>query len=389
MVNPKLAEEWHPIKNGKMMPEDVTFGSAKKVWWKCKANHEWEDMPNRRSIGRNAVRTCPYCSGYRASKENCLEELMPELAKEWHPIKNKKILPSNVTCYSSKKVWWKCKKGHEWSATVANRAFNGSGCPYCSATNKRVCLDTCLANINPELSKEWHPTKNGKLTPYDVTGRNGKKVWWKCKKGHEWKGIISDRATVNRKSRCCPYCCGQKPSIDNCFGTINPELSKEWHPTKNGKLTPYDVTPLSNKKAWWKCKKGHEWNTSVSHRTGGSGCPYCNGVVLRGGVLCASIPEAYMYLKYKHEKIKFKYNKIYDKRLGHHKYDFYLIDDNKYVEVTSFTKNNNYSPSQYYNYLRNIDKKRKFVENVLKAQFQFTQIVLSKEHFKFVNENRG
>jgi hypothetical protein len=58
---------------------------------------------------------------------------------------------------------------------------------------------------------------------------------------------------------------------------LNPILAKEWHPIKNGKLTPGDVTPHSNKKAWWMCKKGHEWEARISSRSQGNGCPYCSG----------------------------------------------------------------------------------------------------------------
>ena len=36
----------------------------------------------------------------------------------------------------------------------------------------------------PELVKEWHPTKNGDLTPKDVTHGSSKKIWWLCSKGH-------------------------------------------------------------------------------------------------------------------------------------------------------------------------------------------------------------
>jgi hypothetical protein len=59
---------------------------------------------------------------------------------------------------------------------------------------------------------------------------------------------------------------------------VNPEVSKEWHPTKNGDLTPKDVTPNSHKKAWWICKeKRHEWAAVVFSRNKGRGCPYCSG----------------------------------------------------------------------------------------------------------------
>jgi len=57
--------------------------------------------------------------------------------------------------------------------------------------------------------------------------------------------------------------------------TINPSLAKEWHPTKNGKLTPKDVSPNSSKKVWWICGKKHEWEATIQSRNNGIGCPYC------------------------------------------------------------------------------------------------------------------
>ena len=47
-VNPKLAQEWHPIKNGNLRPTDVTRASNKVVWWKCKNGHEWKVSVNNR-----------------------------------------------------------------------------------------------------------------------------------------------------------------------------------------------------------------------------------------------------------------------------------------------------------------------------------------------------
>jgi hypothetical protein len=55
-------------------------------------------------------------------------------------------------------------------------------------------------------------------------------------------------------------------------------LAKEWHPTKNGDLTPDDITYGSGKKVWWLCKSKHEYQAVVYNRTGNnSGCPYCAG----------------------------------------------------------------------------------------------------------------
>lgn len=41
-------------------------------------------------------------------------------------------------------------------------------------------------------------------------------------------------------------------------------------------MTPENTTPFSNRKVWWVCSKGHEFQATVAHRTRiGSGCPYC------------------------------------------------------------------------------------------------------------------
>ena len=61
-----------------------------------------------------------------------------------------------------------------------------------------------LQAINPKLAKEWHPTKNRKLTPRDVMPGSGKKVWWQCSKGHEWQAIIRNRSKA--KGIGCPEC---------------------------------------------------------------------------------------------------------------------------------------------------------------------------------------
>ena len=192
------------------------------------------------------------------------------MVKQWHPTKNEDLTPFYVTANSGKKVWWKCEKGHEWQAIIGDRN-NGTGCPYCSG--KRVSSDNSLKKLNPELAKQWHPTKNGDLLPTGVTASSNKKVWWKCKKGHEWQAIIGSRS----KGIGCPFCSNQRVCDDNSLKKLNPELAKQWHPTKNGDLLPSGITAGSNKKVWWKCKKGHEWEATICNRSNGTSCPYCAG----------------------------------------------------------------------------------------------------------------
>ncbi len=269
---PKLSEEWHYEKNYPMLPDFYLPGSNKVVWWKCSKgdDHVWKAPIERRVKGVG----CPVCSGKKVVASNSLSALYPELAKEWHPTKNIEITPNDVVPGSNKKVWWQCSKGddHVWKAQVADRA-GGHGCPMCS--NKIVVKSNCLETLNPHLASEWHSTKNGQLTPRDVTLGSNKVVWWKCAKGsdHEWEAAIFSR----QKGMGCPICSNQTAVTSNCLATLNPELAKQWHPTKNKELTPYDVVPGSGKKVWWLGKCGHEWLQSIRNRTKkGQGCPKCS-----------------------------------------------------------------------------------------------------------------
>lgn len=262
-VNPKLAREWHPTMNAPLTPGDVRPGSRTKVWWLCGKGHEWATPISNRSQGTG----CPYCAGTRPSKDNNLQTLNPTMAGEWHPTRNAPLTPKDVTRSCNKKVWWVCGKGHEYEASLNNRS-RGEGCPYC--VGKKVGKDNSLLTVNPLIAKDWHPTRNLPLTPKDVTAHSSKKIWWLCNKGHESRVAVNDR-------KGCPFCSGRYATKENCLQSVNPVVAREWHPTKNAPLTPKDVLPKSNKKAWWVCRKGHEWAAPPENRMRGCGCPYCSG----------------------------------------------------------------------------------------------------------------
>ena len=93
---------------------------------------------------------------------------------EWNYEKNGDLNPYELTAFSHRKVWWKCEKGHEWNATVASRT-SGKGCPYCIGKKAWKGFND-LSTTHPELAREWHPTKNDELTPFDITFGSDKKV---------------------------------------------------------------------------------------------------------------------------------------------------------------------------------------------------------------------
>jgi len=63
---------------------------------------------------------------------------------------------------------------------------------------------------------------------------------------------------------------------DGSFGELYPELARDWHPYKNGDVTPNKVKPHSGIKVWWICPQcNNEYFASIGHRTSGTGCPQC------------------------------------------------------------------------------------------------------------------
>lgn len=269
-VNPKLSKEWNYEKNNGLKPDMFIGNSREKVWWICENGHEWKAS----IINRTRGTSCPYCLGRQVIKGfNDLATLNPELSKEWNNEKNGNLKPDMVTVSCGKKVWWKCKNGHEWQGSIANRS-KGSGCPICG--NKIVLKGyNDLATINPKLAKEWNYERNKDLKPDMVTCNSNKKVWWICEKGHEWETYISNR----NKGRGCAYCAGQKViSGENDLATLNPNLIEEWNYGRNKGINPWEVMSNSHKRVWWKCKNGHEWESTIANRNKGNGCPECKKI---------------------------------------------------------------------------------------------------------------
>ena len=272
ITNPKLLTEWNTFKNGSLTPYDVTPGSGKKVWWTCSLGHEWQATIASRVNGNG----CPYCSNQRILVGfNDLATTNPELLDDWDYERNR-VLPTEISFGSSKAVWWKCKNGHSYEMKIHSRTGRQkSGCPYCSTPAKRVLKGfNDLQTKYPDLAKEWHPTRNGDLTPDSILCGSAKRIWWIGKCGHEYEQSIVNR--VNGGS--CPYCSHQKLLIGfNDFATEHPELLGEWDYEKNTPA-PDGVMSHSHYKAWWKCPFGHSYQAWMDNRCGTthSGCPICD-----------------------------------------------------------------------------------------------------------------
>ena len=409
---PDLVVEWDYAANT-ISPSEITIGSNKEVYWICKRGHSYPASPSNRKRGRGCpyCSNKKLLVGF-----NDLATVFPEIASEWDYQKNVGETPQDYVYGSGASVHWKCRKGHEWEIPIINRTRDGNGCPICNKAkavsfpekallyyirklypdaisnfrskeihNREIdvflkeykigieydgdiwhrdasrdneknyycgqvgitlirirepeCpilngssidysmkshstqeynrgivfavqavnnltgktgkvdvsikrdtqkilktmdieeVEKSLACRNPELARDWHPTKNT-ILPTQVTANSGIEVYWLGKCGHEWPATIAAR----NKGEGCPICRGLTVLKGfNDLETLYPDIVKEWDYEKNSKK-PSEITAKNNTSYFWKCKLGHEYPASPYDRVvKHNGCPYCsNHRVLAG-----------------------------------------------------------------------------------------------------------
>ncbi len=251
-THPKLAKEavgWDASL--------FTYGSNKKLEWRCKKGHLYLMSPAKRTM---SGQSCPICANRVVlAGFNDLKTTHPELSKEvdgWDP--------TQFTFGSHEKVTWICSKNHRYQSMIKSRV-KGSACPYCAGRLIKAGFND-LEFLNPKIAQEafgWDPKT------YSV-GSN-KKVKWKCSFGHIYTMSI-DKRTSSKMG--CAVCAGRQINVGiNDLASTNPELAKEafgWDPKH--------FTAGSSKQLIWRCSLNHEYSASPVSRTSRrkQGCPYCN-----------------------------------------------------------------------------------------------------------------
>ena len=195
----------------------------------------------------------------------------PKLHSQWVFEKNTEALQV-VSTRSREKAWWRCEKGHEWQARIDSRIYLNRGCPCC-AGQVVVKGETDFTTVTPQNFSLWNFEKNRNLCPEDIMPGSGKRLWWRCEKGHEWQAP----AYSIKAGTACPYCAGKSVlQGENDLATTHPHLLKMW--SQRNHLLPTGVTAGSHKKVWWVCEKSHEWEASIVQMAlEDTGCPYCAG----------------------------------------------------------------------------------------------------------------
>lgn len=332
-LNPDLAKEWHPHKNLPLTPQTVGAASGVLVWWICEYGHEYQCRIADRAKGVG----CSECSKrFRTSlREKAIvyyiEQYCANVLCNYHaawlgraeidiflPDQNIGIeydgqrYHQNIIRDIDKDEL--CKKNQ-----ITLIRIREPKCPVIVRDDPTICLpdlsNTALTaaiqdilsylgylNVDidverdiqalstfyrstatagnmresyPALAQEFLSSKNGALLPENIPATYSKeKYYWKCSVcGHEWRAALGER--INGTG--CPACAGKVIIAGrNDLATTHPKLALEWHPTKNGNVTPQNVSKGSDFHAWWRCSVcGYEWQVRVKNRVHGSGCNQC------------------------------------------------------------------------------------------------------------------
>ena len=343
-------QEWDFIKNSELgySPDSFSRGSSKKVWWKCKQGHEWEALISSRSRGCG----CPYCSNRKVLKGfNDLATLFPDLAIEWHPLKNGELTPADYTYGSGKKVWWICKNGHEYQASIHNRT-RGTACPKCADALKTsfpeqavyyyvhkafpdaisrytdifengMELDVFIPSLKVGIEYDGSAYHNKNTlkkdnTKYNICKENGISFIRIVEtspstvfrlQDHKLEVPNGKRKHLNSIiSQLCFYL-GKPVDVnierdrmlimqhlskrDRSLASEYPEIAAEWDYDYNAPQTPDHFDPFSNEKVGWVCKNcGHKWVTGIVSRTyDGTNCPKCASHLAREKQIANRINE--------------------------------------------------------------------------------------------------
>jgi hypothetical protein len=211
-----------------------------------------------------------------------LAERLPLVARDWDTAGNGGIGADQVAWRSSLLAAWRCYRcGYCGENTVAGRVQiclkRGPeyGCRRCSIGRRdRPEPGASLAEVWPDKAAEFHDELNAPWTAADLTTGSDRKMYWHCVAGLDHAPYL--QSVSNRRKSGCPICVNRVVTAANSLLARFPQIAAQWHPSKNGALGPSEVVAGSNRRVWWRCARGHEWQAHISTRVAQrTGCGIC------------------------------------------------------------------------------------------------------------------
>lgn len=287
-THPHLATEWDYVKNDKT-PQEITYGSGKKFWWKCPLGHSYQASPLHRTIGST---NCPICNSGRQTSfaEQAvyfyIKKLYPDAINRYTEIFDNRMeldifIPSIRLAIEYDGVFWHKNKSREKIKYQ-----------YCQKNNiKLIRIKEAQADCWDIADKIFHAENlddRKNLQNLIIYVLQDIELWRDTFMLH-YPDVNLER---DRNKILNLY---HTQQLEKSLATTHPKLVEEWNYSKNGTLLPSMFQAGSDERVWWKCPTcGNEWQTSISHRTSGTGCNVCYRKQNRGGSH-AGAREIYQY----------------------------------------------------------------------------------------------
>lgn len=283
---------WDYEKNSQD-PTTIGYKSNKKYWWICE---KCGSCYERSASHIHETHLCRKCALKKRVDNNRLARLAkshsiaddPVLSKLWDYETNKED-PKTLTYRNNNYFNWICPQcGKSYRRNSCYQYVSSHLCYDCAEVVKHNNQTASMVkkaekvSERPSLLAQWNYEKN-KVNPSEVAAHSTMLYWWRCPMcgklehnspdhkyyakvcwecGNKVQGIERRKSEVRRKG-----------SFEDKF----PHLAKDWHPTLNGNITPYDVTSGNSEYFYFKCQYGHTYRTTVTERVSRhAGCPICS-----------------------------------------------------------------------------------------------------------------
>lgn len=337
---PELIKELDNEINTYEEVKNVTCASTKKIAWICPKGHKYYQSPSNRTKSKGCPcpicdnREALY--GFNDLETWCKENDRNEILEDWDNELND-FLPRDITFGSSKNCYFICHIcGYKWKTRLNARTLQKTGCYRCSKRmsssfpeqiiyfyikkyfpdaingDRKILkgreLDIFIPSCNIAIEYDgetWH--KNlAKDMNKDMLCREKNIVLYRIRedntesnnntgnniytyKYQDWEhlnkiiiellnnlGIEDTDINIKRDEYRIKeqyYILSLKDSLKSLY----PDIAKEWHPTKNGNISPDQVLPETHDSYYWLCPKcGYTYKAMVKNRVRmKSGCPKC------------------------------------------------------------------------------------------------------------------
>lgn len=282
------------------------------------------------------------CKNY-SFKQWCLDNDRVNILLNWDYELNK-IDPEDVPFKTNKKYWFKCPLNKHPSELKRLDIYVSGHVKTIECIACKSFGQWLIDNYGENAICEYFSEENN-VDPFSITCGSEKYVLIKCQeKDYHGSYKTQVRSFVNGSR--CPYCTTRNGKVhkNDSLGQLlfNLGLINLW--SEKNTRSPYEYTPYSSQKVWWKCANNkhndYERNISDSHQCNFR-CPLCNNS--RGEIKISNYLEK--------NKIDFIYQKTYEGLLGVNNgnlsFDFYLPQYNLLIE---------YDGEMHYMFVKGIHK---------------------------------